>query len=644
MLLTRKLAYLFAAAIAFLAGCATTPVTEPEDTVPVDSVALELIANGRFREAADEYLRLATTSEPPATQEYQLAAAAAFVQAKDIDQAKSLLISTDTSGLPAPLPLRKKLVEARIALAENQPEHVLNILGTDPPEVLPEALAKDFHQLRAIAYSRTQDHVRAVHEYMMLDTVLTDPDAIRANHRAIWKSLANVNPTTLSAISAPPPHTFGGWVELAAITRQYSADPEVYARVIANWRLRYPGHPANQTLVPELMDASRIAVTPPSRITLLLPLQGPFSQAGTAVRDGFLAAWFSDTDVSNRPIISIKDTTNGDIKSLYDEAVANGSDFVAGPLDKASVTTLAKSPLLEVPTLALNHTEESSVDGEPLGIEEDALKTTLYQFALSPEQEAREVAERARLDGHEWAATLTPASKWGSRVANAFTDAWEDLGGVVVAHETYETDSQDIADSVKWLLNIDKSEQRWRTLKSHLNRDVKYEVRRRKDIDFIFMAAFPREARQIRPLLKFHHASDTPVYATSHVFSGRVDPIADQDVEEVQFGDMPWILAPGLSEGNLRERVEYIWPESSTSYARLFAFGVDAYRIIPHLSRLRAQPFTEFKGDTGSLSVDANNRIVRRLMWASFQGGQPRVSDVESPLPNSPLNEPLRYP
>ena len=83
MLLTRKLSYLFAAAITCLAGCAT-PVTEPEDAVAVDSVALELIANGRFREAADEYLRLATTSEPPATQEYQLAAATAFVPSGEI--------------------------------------------------------------------------------------------------------------------------------------------------------------------------------------------------------------------------------------------------------------------------------------------------------------------------------------------------------------------------------------------------------------------------------------------------------------------------------------------------------------------------------------------------------------------------------
>jgi hypothetical protein len=66
------------------------------------------------------------------------------------------------------------------------------------------------------------------------------------------------------------------------------------------------------------------------------------------------------------------------------------------------------------------------------------------------------------------------------------------------------------------------------------------------------------------------------------------------------------------------------------AFVRLYAFGVDAYHLVKELGRLRAQHYAEYQGVTGNLSLNENNRIDRRLMWAQFKNGSPRVLENES--------------
>jgi outer membrane PBP1 activator LpoA protein len=58
---------------------------------------------------------------------------------------------------------------------------------------------------------------------------------------------------------------------------------------------------------------------------------------------------------------------------------------------------------------------------------------------------------------------------------------------------------------------------------------------------------------------------------------------------------------------------------------RLFALGIDAYKIVPELNRMRRNRFTSIQGTTGILYLDISNRIQRRLLWAQFQEGIPKV-------------------
>lgn len=99
----------------------------------------------------------------------------------------------------------------------------------------------------------------------------------------------------------------------------------------------------------------------------------------------------------------------------------------------------------------------------------------------------------------------------------------------------------------------------------------------------------------------------------------------DRDMNGVFFGDMPWVI-PGASQHKiLKKNISKLWPNTSEKYTRLYALGIDAYNMIPSLSRLISYRSEYFQGETGNLYLDDNNRIHRRLLWLGFKKGVPIV-------------------
>ncbi|MBT8113230.1 MAG: penicillin-binding protein activator, partial [Gammaproteobacteria bacterium] len=145
-------------------------------------------------------------------------------------------------------------------------------------------------------------------------------------------------------------------------------------------------------------------------------------------------------------------------------------------------------------------------------------------------------------------------------------------------------------------------------------------------------AASPQQARLIRPQLSYHFASDLPVYATSHVFSGNENISADQDINGITYCDVPWLLSTDPSMELLRDSLDLQSFSSSSRLPRFAALGIDAYQVIPHLQRLAANDFDRYQGTTGKLSIDAQNRIYRQLIWAKFEKGRPETLGVTPDL------------
>ena len=310
------------------------------------------------------------------------------------------------------------------------------------------------------------------------------------------------------------------------------------------------------------------------------------------------------------------DTGAGEPDEIFRAAIAAGADFVVGPLSKKAINQVARLPDRAAPVLLLNALDSGA--GRP------AEGPPIYQFALSPEEEARAVASFARGHGHRRAGLLVPETEWGMRVADAFTEEWEGSGAAVVTRTAYRGAAEDLAQPVRELLDIGASEARSKRLRRVLRRSIVHEPFPRGDLDFVFLAGFPREARLLRPQITFLRAADLPIYATSHVFGGMPEPQHDLDLDGVVFSDMPWVLDPASGEDGLRERVVALWPAASDGFIRYYAFGADAYRLQRRIFQLADRPGeAALSGRAGRLTVGADARVRIEMAWARFRNGIP---------------------
>jgi outer membrane PBP1 activator LpoA protein len=351
----------------------------------------------------------------------------------------------------------------------------------------------------------------------------------------------------------------------------------------------------------------------PRQVALLLPLSGRQQAAGIAVRDGFLAAALAQ-DASQRPAINLYDSAALGATTAYARAIADGAQFVVGPLTKEEVQAVADSGSVSIPTLALNYLPDNAL---PPGL--------LFQFALDPEDEARQVARRAVADGHTHGVALVPDNEWGQRLLRAFETEFAAAGGTLVGRTLYDTAARDYSQPITRLLLIDQSRTRANALAASLGTRMEFEPRARSDVQFVFVGAQPLQGRSLRPALRFHLTQDLPVYATSDVFE--LDSDANADLDGVMFPDMPWIVAPDAAANNLKRSLAAYWPTRSRGRGRLYAFGYDAFQLIPSL-RSAGVAAAPLGGLTGRLMVDGKGRVRRELDWAQVENGRPRAIAV----------------
>jgi outer membrane PBP1 activator LpoA protein len=619
---------LCALALLLLAGCGT-PATRPmpgPSAPPGLEQAERAEKEGAFVRAAREYERLARDSASPQREHLQLKRIEALVKAGQVREARAAL---DALGPVSPEPgpqAYRLLLEAQIAAADGEPARALELLAeAERVRHLDPALQAEIQRARAQAELALERPFEAVASLIRRERFLARRDEIADNQQQLWQILeAQGRPLLQRAFLAGRDAVLAGWLDLALQAMDHGANPARLAAAIENWRKAYPGHPATELFLNTLASpasgprlSGRI-----ERIALLLPLSSEHAQAAQAVHDGFLAMQ-KNTPAARRPRVQLYDIGRDPLlaPSHYSRAVADGAQFVVGPLGLEAVEQVARKAGLEVPTLLLSHTAQD------LG----GHSRYVFQFGLPPEQEAAQAAERAYLDGHRRAALLVPASPWGQRMENAFVAAWERLGGLVVARQAYTPDQPEYATPVRHLLNIHLSEIRKEALEARLRAKLKYEPRPREDIDFVFLATDARHARLIKPQINYHRAARVPVYTTSHVFSGRSDPVADADLDGIRFPDMPWIL---IGEGRIEELRASL--ANGRTYARgpldrLYALGLDAYALIPQLARLAADPGTRYPGVTSSLGLGGDGRVQRQLLWARFRKGAPQLIDSLPP-------------
>jgi len=584
--------------ISILIGCAGVP--EREGAAPPDAEARQLAAAGRHREAAQAWLRLAGDARKDTAQRYRLEAANSLVSAEDREGARRVLADAQARGVPQSLKIKADIVTARLSLGEGRPEQALAALAGPYSEQADRHDRWRAQILRADAQDRLGRPLEAVRERVAAERFATVGSETSQNALAIWHLLSRLPPRALSDRRPPPPDPLGGWLELAAVYRENARSSSGLPRALDTWRARYPRHPAELDVVPELLDMAKTRGGMPLHVAVLLPERGPFATAASAVREGFIAGWFAQ---GGGPEVTFHDTSPDDLDTVLQRAVDAGADFVVGPLDKPSVGRLLASAPVPVPVLALNR-----ADGGRSG-----MAAEIYQFGLAPEEEARAVARRARADGFSRAGLLYPDSDWGERAGAAFRESWIELGGVVVSEGHLGNQPESVAAAVKAALRLGQAAASPGAAR----------VEGGSDPDVLLLAAFPVQARQVPPEVARQLSGALPTYATSHVYAGLPDPRQDQGLEGVLFADMPWVISPSTVAPDLQHSFAEKWPDLREGYNRLFAFGVDAYRLVPELFRARGTEAAAVSGVTGQLSLDRVNHVIREPAWAQFRGGVP---------------------
>jgi outer membrane PBP1 activator LpoA protein len=464
---------------------------------------------------------------------------------------------------------------ANTALRRGHADAALRQLA-DLPSSLPADVQQQVLDARARAQLAMGNRLAAARALAMRATLLP-PAAQPAEHQRIVAILAGMGNDELTALlptlaTEDPIRPYVG----QALTRSGTAVPQTLPQL---------NEPVG-TVTGSASSAPQGFAMPP-RVALLLPETGRVAVAGAAVRDGFFTAYFhTPVTQEQRPSIKVYDTggTADGAITAYQEAVTDGASLVVGPLGRAAVGALFSQPSLSVPALALNH----AMGNQPV-------PPGSAEFALLPETEGAQLAAHMITSGLHAAIVFQGSDDTAARTFSAFKLEFESLGGQVANDIVLQPDAVDFADQIKAALAGSG------------------------DQTGIVALLRPLQARLLLPQLRLAR-STLPVFATSMIYSGDENATADGDLDGVQFCDEPWLYDAQAGLPNHAILASQLSTADGPA-ARLFAFGMDAYALVPYLGWLRSHPGSYLAGATGQLSMDPFGRVQRTPIWVQFHDG-----------------------
>ena len=566
--------------------------------------------SGRYADAAGTYIGLASNAVGDEQSRLTLLAIEQWLYAGDARRARNALRTV-------PIPSDGELLwlwsadAAALRLWEGQPDSALNLLEPLSRQPLPQNHRARVEALRADAYFQKNEPVRAIELYLQRENWLDDDMSVRQNRQRLWAGIKVSDSQVLrDAAEFSYDREILGWLALGLLANSTGEQGIGWSNGVAQWQETYRDHPAIGIL--NEMDLPQAGTLEFARqIALLLPLSGNNAAAGRAILNGFLGAYFSATagfdDAQQVRVYDIN--VSGGALATYESAVREGADFVVGPLLRRSVSELAAETLLPIPVLALNYLPGNVL--APPGF---------YQFALAPEDEARAAATRTINDELNRGVALVPDNDWGRRVLTSFTNEFEAAGGQLLDYRSYQPTDQDFSFEIQELMALSQSVQRYQRLRANIGGPLQFDPRRRQDIDFVFLAADAKAGRLIKSQLKFHYSGDLPVYSTSFIYS--MDGRSDTDLNGVMFAETPWVVKPPAWIADFPELYGEFWP-AEKRLTRLHAMGYDAYHLVGGLFPARSGPMDEIIGATGTLYLEADGRVHRRMAWARFERGRP---------------------
>lgn len=590
----------------YLASCAvqSTKPQKPEITLSQDDVS-----------TINSLIQKANSAKEPKRSQYWLEIGKILTQAKDYEQSILAFKKIDANYLSANQLWLMLDYASESALALDDAWLALDFIEEISPSIknLNSEQQKILQLRKAIAYEKVSKFEASVRAYYYASVFEKNPDAKLKIEESLWKNLVHIPKQTIEKLIRTERNAnLKGWFELALIRQEATLSlPELRSKLNA-WLVRWKNHPAAKNLPYDLELLRKLSENPIENFAFFLPFEGNYASSANAIRDGFLSVYYSKpAQKRNKIKINFYDTTKSSISSLYKQAKADGAQVVIGPLQKDLVDEVADYSNLPLPTLALNYgTGKVYADN-------------LIEYGLSAEDEARQAARYAWQNGLRKALIMVVADSWGQRVRQAFTEEWLALGGKI-ADTSLVSKNANISSSIENLLEVNSSKKRRSQVTREIGVKLEFEPYYRKDADFIFLHFDHKNAKLVMPALKFLRADSLPVIATSAVY--QIPTGAQSDLDGIIFCDLPWYL-----DGNdgLKQQISTLWKDRFSYFGRLYAMGIDSFKLAELLPLLHAISETNIQGVTGTLS-QKDSKIFRSLPWAKFVNGYSQLINTEN--------------
>ncbi|NNL54319.1 MAG: hypothetical protein HKP32_04120, partial [Woeseia sp.] len=424
------------ASVLLLSACASGSLPG----ISAENRAERLARAGRHDDAAAEYINMAGDVAGSTRERFTLLAIEQWLEAGDVRRARNAMRRMETPTQGENLWLWSSNAAA-LALWDGRPDDALLLLEPLLRQPLSQPARLNIEALQADAWFQKGDPLRAIALYRQREEKLENRRDIAQNRERLWAGLLVSRPRALRAAAKMTDDPIViGWLTLGSLATSTGQQGVGWRGGVARWLEEHANHPAADLLAEiEIPEAGEFEY--PQQVALLLPLSGTNKTAGEAVQKGFFSAYFSAAEqLDSAQQVRVYDSNEG-VTAAYQAAITDGAEFVVGPLLRGNVSELAAAGLLPVPVLALNYLPDNA-----------AAPPALYQFALSPEDEAIAAAARARADGHRQALVLVPRNDWGRRLAISFADEMLAQGGNVLEVSDYEPDKNDFSFEIENLM------------------------------------------------------------------------------------------------------------------------------------------------------------------------------------------------
>lgn len=317
-----------------------------------------------------------------------------------------------------------------------------------------------------------------------------------------------------------------------------------------------PAASTDSSTLATLHNGSRDGKPPKLHLGVLLPVQSAqLGEAARVVQAGIEAAANHDGEVQ----VSLRALENENQAVVaYQQLLSAGAQVIVGPLTRDAAANVATQA--SVPTVVLN------------SLARPVSNDKVFSLSLAVETEARQLATMFGNDGRKQPLVLFSDDALSGRLRAAFVEAWQQK------HKT-----------APLLMNVAKVDLVKLTEMENL-------------ADVVFLALSDKEAETARPML----TRELPVYATSLINTLQPSVV----LAGTLFIDMPWFLMPDHPQAQGIAR-----PASALSRAseRLYALGIDAFRLGKAVASTKQTASIKLGGVTGEIRIGKDGSVNREL-------------------------------